>query len=74
MLDLWQNLREQMDLAKKKPKQLDTIKVAFQEGSRGESYYVLGNPSAATYLKLDLRDFFLWELMDGEHSEEVLDA
>ena len=67
-LDLWQNLREQMDLAKKKPKQLDTIKVAFQEGSRGESYYVLSNPSAATYLKLNLRDFFLWELMDGEHT------
>ena len=74
ILDLWQNLRDQMNLAKKKPKQLDTIKVAFQEGSRGESNYVLGNPGAATYLKLDLRDFFLWELMDGEHSEALLGA
>jgi putative peptide zinc metalloprotease protein len=67
-LDLWQNLRDQMDLAQKRPKGLDTIEVAFQQASGGDSYCVLRNPDADTYLKLDPRDHFLWELMDGEHS------
>ena len=54
--DLWQNLREQMDLAQKRPKRLDTIEVAVQHASGGDSYYVLRNPDAGTYLKLDPRD------------------
>jgi putative peptide zinc metalloprotease protein len=66
--DLWQNLRDQMDLAKKKPKRINTVEVAFQQASRGDSYYVLRNPDANTYFKIDPRDHFLWGLMDGEHS------
>ncbi|MFC2106588.1 hypothetical protein ACFLS0_07565 [Candidatus Bipolaricaulota bacterium] len=71
-LDPWQNLREQMDLAKKRPKRLDTVEIAFQKGSRGEPHYVLGNPSAGTYLKLDPRDFFPWELMEANTVKRFL--
>lgn len=67
-LDLWETLGERLDLSKRKPKRLAHAEVASHQTARGKEYYVLKNPEANTYLKLDPRDYFLWELMDGEHS------
>lgn len=66
-LDLWETLQERLDLSKRKPRRIAHVEVAFHQTSR-EEYYVLNNPEADTYLKLDPRDYFIWELMDGEHS------
>jgi putative peptide zinc metalloprotease protein len=66
--DLWETLQDRMDLSKRKPKHITHAEVASHQTASGEEYYVLKNPEANTYLKLDPRDYFLWELMDGEHS------
>jgi putative peptide zinc metalloprotease protein len=68
MLDLWETIKERLDLSKKKPKGIANVEVALQERTHGEAYYVLRSLETNTYLKLGPRDFFLWELMDGEHS------
>jgi len=67
-LDLWETLRERLDLSKRKPKHIAYAEVACHRTARGEEYYILKNPEANTYLRLDPRNYFLWELMDGEHS------
>jgi putative peptide zinc metalloprotease protein len=67
-LDLWETVRERLDLSKKKPKGIANVEVAIQQRTHGEEYYVLRSPEANTYLKLDPRDYFLWGLMDGQHS------
>ena len=67
-LDLWETIEERLDLSKKKPKRIANVEVALQQRTHGEEYHVLRSPEANTYLKLDPRDYFLWELMDGEHS------
>ena len=66
--DLWDTLQERMDLSKRKPKHIADAEVASHQTASGEEYYVLKNPEADAYLKLDPRDYFLWELMDGEHT------
>jgi putative peptide zinc metalloprotease protein len=68
VLDLWETLQERMDLSKRKPKHIAYAEVASHQTAREGEYYVLKNPETDTYLKLDARDYFLWELMDGEHS------
>jgi hypothetical protein len=35
-------------------------------------YYVLKNPTARTYLRLEESDYNLWQLMDGEHTVKDL--
>jgi len=67
-LDVWETLRERLDLSLKKPKRIANVEVVRQRTSQGENYYVLKSLEANTYLRIDDRDFFLWELMDGEHS------
>lgn len=67
-LDLWETLRERLDPSKSKPKRIAHAEVAAHQTARGEEYYILNNPEANTYLRIDARDYFLWELLDGEHS------
>ena len=65
--DLWETLRERLDLSKSKPRRIAHVEVAHRT-ARGEEYYVLKHLEGDTYLRLDARDYFLWELMDGQHS------
>ena len=67
-LDLWSTLRERLDLTKKKPRRVDGIEVVCQASAHGESIYVLKSPLRSSYLKLDARDYFLFEQMDGVHT------
>ena len=66
-LDLWETLGERLDLSKRKPRRIAHVEVAHRT-ARGEEYYVLNNLEGDTYLRLDARDYSLWELMDGQHS------
>ena len=65
--DLWETLGERLDLSKSKPKRIARVEVAHRT-ARGEEYYILKHLEDDTYLRLDARDCFLWELMDGQHS------
>lgn len=55
-------------MSQKKPRRIAGVEVACQPSSEGEPTYVLHSPVANTYLKLDARDYYLCEQMDGEHS------
>jgi len=66
-LDLWETLGERLDLSQRKPRRIAHVEVAHRT-VRGEEYYVLKHLEGDTYLRLDARDYFLWELMDGQHS------
>lgn len=65
--DLWVTLREKLDFSKLKPKGVSTVEVSKQQ-FRGEKYFILHNTEADTYLRLNPRGFFLWNLIDGMHS------
>ncbi len=45
-----------------------TIEQYVAESATGESYWVLKNNAAATYLRLSDDQVYLWGLMDGQHS------
>jgi len=65
--DLWATLRDKLDFSKLKPKGVSTVEVSKQQ-IRGEEYFILHNTETDTYLQLNPRGFFLWNLMDGKHS------
>ena len=67
-LDLWETLGERLDISRRKPKGIAHAEVAAHQTARGEEYYVLKNSEGDTYLRLDAQDYFLWKLMDGQHS------
>ncbi len=66
--DLWSSLKQRLDLTKKKPRRLAGVEVACQPSTRGDPVYVLKSPLRPSYLKLDARDYTLFEQMDGEHT------
>lgn len=65
--DLWQNLRDRLDLFRLKPKASSAVEVCKQT-FREKEYFVLNNTEKDTYLRLDDKGLFLWNLMDGKHS------
>jgi putative peptide zinc metalloprotease protein len=67
-VDLWAIMQERLDPSLKKPKGEAGIEVSSHHTAQGAAYYVLNNPEADTYLKVDAHDYFLWGLMDGEHT------
>ncbi|MBM3133919.1 MAG: hypothetical protein FJZ89_01240 [Chloroflexi bacterium] len=56
------------DVAQPKPKRDSRVQVAHTQTTRGDAYYILHNPDANTYVAIDPQNYFLWELMDGEHA------
>jgi putative peptide zinc metalloprotease protein len=66
--DLWAALEDRLDFAKHKPRRRAGVEGSHQQTAQGTEYYVLHNPDARTYLKLEPEDYFLWELLDGQHS------
>jgi putative peptide zinc metalloprotease protein len=55
-----------------KPKRAARVQVARTQTEEGKTAYVLHNPDAHTYLKIDEQNYFLWELMDGDHEVAAL--
>ncbi len=66
--DMWVVMKQRVDPSLKKPKCVGGTQISRHHTSKGETYYVLNNPQANTYLKIDDRDYFLWKHMDGEHT------
>ena len=68
---LWAWLQEKINLALYKPMPAAGVVVSHLTGREGD-YYILKNPDTRTYYRLSDRDFFLWQLMDGERSAKDL--
>jgi putative peptide zinc metalloprotease protein len=51
-----------------KPKRADGVQEARTQTEHGEECYVLHNPGADGYVEIDAQNYYLWELMDGEHT------
>ena len=66
-VDLWATLTARIDFSRQKPRQAAGIEVVHQAAASGD-YYILRNPHANTYLKIDPVDLFLWERLDGQYS------
>ena len=50
------------------PRQMPHTMVHFERTKRGDTYYILHNPDKRSYLAIDEENYFLWEMMDGEHN------
>ena len=55
-----------------KPKRDGRVQVANSQTEDGDTVYLLHNPDAHTYVQIDAQNYFLWELMDGEHELTAL--
>ncbi|MBN1140096.1 MAG: M50 family metallopeptidase [Anaerolineae bacterium] len=66
--DLWASLENRLDFSRRKPRRAAQVEVVRQAGVKGDSFYILRNAEANTYLKIDAQDYFLWQHLDGEHS------
>jgi len=51
-----------------RPKRAARVQVAQTQTEHGETCYILHNPDADAYVEVDTQNYFLWELMDGEHT------
>jgi putative peptide zinc metalloprotease protein len=51
-----------------RPKRADGVQEGHTQTEHGEECYVLHNPSADGYVEIDAQNYYLWELMDGEHT------
>lgn len=60
--------QQKSSLAEIKPKQVASVQVRIEKSSDGDTLYILHNPDANTYVEIDPQNYFLWELMDGEHT------
>jgi putative peptide zinc metalloprotease protein len=67
-MNLWASLEDRLDFSRRKPRRAWQVEVVRQVGARGAEQYVLRNPAANTYLRIDSQDHFLWQHLDGEHS------
>lgn len=66
--NIWEELRNSPDFCEMKPvRQLGYALKKFTT-ARGEVYYILKNLRKGTYLRLEERQYFLWDLMDGENT------
>lgn len=50
------------------PRRLPHVQVHCEKTSTGDTYYVIYNPDNRSYIEIDPKNYFLWELMDGEHT------
>lgn len=66
--NLWARLEDRLDFARRKPRRASQVEVVRQVSAKGSEYYILRNRQASTYLKIDAQDYFIWQLLDGEHS------
>lgn len=66
--DLWNGLQQRMDLSRRRPKRITKYEVAHLGAGSDQEYYVLRNLAAHSYVRCTPQDFFLWKLMDGQHT------
>src|SRR5579859_674717 len=64
-ISIWEQLREVVDPTSYRPKQRDGLVWSRLSTVHGEEYVIIQNPQAATYLRLSVEDFYVFERMDG---------
>ena len=69
---VWAQLKETTNVSNYVPTQAPEVVHVRQESRRDGPYYMLNNPGAGTYLKLDEKDFYIWSLMDGTRTVKDL--
>ena len=69
---VWASLKETANVSNYRPAQAQGVVYRRLESQREGAHYMLNNPQAGTYLKLDERDFYIWSLMDGTRSIKQL--
>ena len=69
---LWTRLNETVNISNYRPAQVQGVVYRRLESQREGTHYMLNNPNAGTYLKLDEKDFYVWSLMDGTRTIKQL--
>ena len=69
---VWTNLKDTSNLSNYVPIQIGGVVHEKLESQRDGVYYMLNNPAAGTYLKLDEKDFYILSLMDGTRTVKQL--
>ena len=69
---VWTGLSEASGPSSYRPIQASGVVYRRLDSGRGDAYYMLNNPDAGTYLRLDEKDFYMWSLMDGTRSVKDL--
>ena len=69
---VWAHLKETSNISNYQPRQAPGVVYEQLESQRDGTYYMLNNPQAGTYLRLDGRDFYIWSLMDGTQTIKQL--
>lgn len=69
--NLWESLRTKLDVAKWKPARADGI-IVSELADRAGAYFVLKNPSTHTYHRLSLREYWVWQQLDGKSTVQEL--
>lgn len=66
--NLWASLEDRLDFSRRKPCRAAQVEVVRQATAKGGEHYILRSTEAGTYVKIDAQDYFIWQLLDGEHS------
>ncbi|CAI7976607.1 putative peptide zinc metalloprotease protein [Frankia sp. Hr75.2] len=69
---VWDRLADAANPAHYRPKRQNGLVWRELRSARGEEYVVVQNPDAATYRKITMAEFYLFELMDGSRSVQDL--
>ncbi len=68
-IDLWELVEERLNPYKFKPERHAHIEVEAFEQRKGDAvYYMLHNLRDDTYTRLSKSDYFVWNMLDGQHS------
>jgi len=69
---VWEQLREAADRTSYHPRLRDGLAWQELQTTQGEQYVILQNPQTATYLRLSIEDFAIFQLMDGSRNVQGL--
>lgn len=68
-IDLWELVADRLNPYKFKPERHAHVEVEAFERRKGDAvYYMLHNLRDDTYMRLSESDYFVWNLLDGQHS------
>ena len=65
---LWRWLAQRVDFARERPRRRADLELTRLQSEKLGTYHIVKNPARSRYLKLTPEDYFLFSLMDGEHT------
>ncbi|MEW5989210.1 MAG: hypothetical protein AB1791_21505, partial [Chloroflexota bacterium] len=70
--NLWETLATRLNLYKYRPQRIEQFEIQHFTNRHGQPYAIVRNPAQGTYLRLSERDLFIWEQLDGQHTNRDL--